>query len=159
MNAAAPSCEALHFARSRFLNAFAAVEYAVHRRLILLDQKRMPLFSQTVEVLRKVKPAPRYSKAERDRVGAALDSLAPLHQIRNDIVHGLLHQVRIAGETFACLVNPQDMTSLSQGALLISADQFAAMERQLTAIAAAIAPQPIRASSPPPPSPGAAGDP
>lgn len=160
MTDTAPSShDALHLARSRFLNAFATVEYAVHQRLIQLDQKRMPLFSQTVEVLRKAKAAPRYSKVERNRVAAALDSLAPLHQVRNDVVHGMLHQVRVGETTFACLINPQEMMNHCQRALLVSVDQFSIMERQLRTIAAEIASRPSQASSPPRPSPGAAGDP
>jgi hypothetical protein len=131
--------DALHIARSRMLDAHAAVELAIARRLAKLGIERQQLFGQNIEALRKAKPHPQYSKATRTRVIAQLDQLTPLQEIRCDIVHARLQLIQLGDEPVACFINPQRCSTLSDQGRLVSQSQFAEIERRLLKIAAEIA--------------------
>ena len=161
MNAlTSPSLEQLHFARSAFIDAFVTVETAVINRLKASDAKLAGLFGQNLDLLRKIPASPRYSKAERASVHAALEELAEVQAVRCDVVHGRLNPVRIDGELRACLINPQRQTERCPLVRLISLAEFGLMTVRLLAIAQKLGEaRPNPPSSPPPPSPASATDP
>jgi hypothetical protein len=139
--AAAPSPvnDALHIARSRLIDAHAAVEQAIAKRLARLGIERQQLCGQNIEALRNAKPHPQYSKATRTRVLAQLDELGPIQEIRCDVAHARLQVVELGEETVACFINPQRCGTLSDQARLVFPAQFAEIERRLLRIAAEIA--------------------
>ncbi len=161
MSAILRADDQLHLSRSHFIDAHAIVERAVIERLEKHGVNVSGhLFGHNIEVLRKIKAAPQFSKAERTKLHLALDELVGLQQARCDIVHGHLQMVRIDGEALACFVNCRDQAANGSLARLISVATFTKMSTQLRKLAAEILPAKInQASSPPPPAPDAAGGP
>lgn len=128
--------EALHVARSRFIDAHAKVEEAICRRLRNhdIDPANWQI-AQRIEALKGVKASPRYSKQERNRVHDTLARFTPINEIRCDIAHGQLKAVKIDGEATACFVNARNAGQRCTLARLVRPADFATLTVDLEDIA------------------------
>lgn len=148
-------------ARSNFIDAHNKIEEIICKRLLRLDvDKSSSTLTQKIAHLKAVKASPKYSKKERERVGKTLDRFALLNEIRCDIVHSPLRIVCIDRKQTGCFINPRSIGKATRCARLVSLDDFAFLTRELGEIAKDLALEAINpASSPPPPSQGAASGP
>ena len=156
-----PTKEQFQVARCAFLDGFADVEQAIialHSCLGLTDGNLA--LSQRLEALRKLKPGPTFSKAKSAILAAATERLAWLNALRADVVHARMSVAPVAGQMRACFINSRQCTAEIPSARLITLDQFHNLGKELTCIAGVLSNLiPISpASSPPPPSLGAATD-
>lgn len=152
----------LVLARSDFLDAFALLEEAVAKilRSTGLGIKGEP-FSQRVKAFRaaeKTNLIAKQNHAKRDHIA---DEISALLQIRADIVHSRMQLQAIDGVVCASFVNVQDMGAPFPARRILALDDLKQLVRIATKLAERIG-QLNRVnppSSPPPPSPDAAGDP
>jgi hypothetical protein len=123
-------------ARSRFLDAYVSVEAALCALLRNheIDPGHRPM-GQKMADLRAIKASPKYSKASRAVVHAALDKLEPLNDIRCDIAHSRLQLSSLDGELTACFVNPQHAGQPTTIARHIRHGEFEQLIKDLVAIA------------------------
>lgn len=155
--------DALHIARSRYLDAFAGLELALAEVLRAGGEAALNApMGQRVSKLRALSPNPMLTKANVARVPALADKLAEAATIRADIVHGLATPHIIDGTATFRLVNPLNAHEKPPLCRLLTrvdlerlARQACALTEEIRALRRNVSP----ASSPPPPSPGAAGDP
>ncbi len=152
-----------HEARSRLLDSYVRIEEAVG---FLLFKAKIPIngefLGQRIELLKKAKPGPQYSKERRASVLLLIAEFEPFQAIRADVAHGRLQVVTIDNEPCACFINSRYCAASTRTGRLISMQQFVKLNTQLKSIADRfavkdVAPNPP--SSPPPPLPGAAGVP
>lgn len=152
-----------HEARSRLLDSYVRIEEAIG---FLLSKAKVPVngefLGQRIELLKKAKPGPQYSKERRATVLLLIAEFEPFQAIRADVAHGRLQVVTIDNEACACFVNARYCAASTRTGRLISMPQFVKLNTQLKSIADRFAAKdgaPNPPSSPPPPSPGAAGAP
>lgn len=154
--------EAFHVARSRVVDAFGEVEREIVALLQRADAKvlKAPL-SQKFAAVRKIEPSPHYARKRRDTVHGALDKLTPLLVRRAEIAHSAMQIVRIIGEqeVRAAFHNPAAQPERGECVLLYRVQDLIDLARDVRALARDLAGEPNPASSPPRPSPGAAGGP
>ena len=132
--------EQLHIARSKCIDAFADVELAVVGLLIRAGAKPgAESLGQKMELLRKSKPAPQYSKEKRATTLGLLDELESLTKDRNDIVHGKLAIANIEDNIFACFINAVSNSACTNSARLVNLAQFAKLNRQVNLLAQVLA--------------------
>jgi hypothetical protein len=152
-----------HLARSRCIDSFARLEQAI---IQLLEKggvvKPTELFSQRVELSRKLKPSPYLSKARAELLPNLLNQCEAAACLRNDIAHAPLRIALIEGDKFACFVNPRQVASDSAVARLFSlemlqtcADKWRKLAKEIDDLTKKPTPQP----SPQQPSQGAAAGP
>ncbi len=121
-----------HLARSKCLDAFVNAEMAVTALLVRSNTKFGGEFlGRKIEILRKAKPAPQYSKVKRDAVLPLLDELETLLPIRADFVHGILKIAIIDEEALASFVNVRNTNGNTHLARHITRSQFEALTRQV----------------------------
>ncbi len=92
------------------------------------------MLGQRIDLLKKAKAGPHYSKEKRKKVLDLLTEFDPLLAIRADIAHGRLHLVQIESEVFACFINVRFCVAATHIARLITLSQFATLGRQLKSI-------------------------
>jgi len=156
-----PSLDTFHSLRSKCLDAFASVEEAAISLLILFEMKSSTeSFGQKLELLRKAKAGPRFSKARLEKLQTLLLTCERLNSLRNDIVHARLQLAVLDKEPRACFINTRENEADSQAARLFSHDGLRKFHSDIAKTANELKQLQINpASSPQPPSPGAAGDP
>lgn len=103
MTSAKPSCtkDDFHRERSKFLDAFAALEEAMIGHSPNLTDKRLA------------------------------ELLKSLRAIRNDLVHSQLRVVPIEGKLHAVLLNPQNCGAIARQGRVVALDDFKALCSQL----------------------------
>jgi hypothetical protein len=104
-----------------------------------IDPSHRPL-GQRVAELRSINASPKYSKASRALIHAALDKLEPLNDIRCDIAHSRLQISSLDGELTACFVNPQRAGQPTTIARHIRQCEFEQLIKELAAIAKDLTP-------------------
>lgn len=140
----------LHLHRSRCIDAFARAEAVISA--ILCNHAvsvGYELLGQKLAAVRNLPAGPKYSKASRTSMHAALDELEALALIRNDLVHGELIPMTGNGQKYAVFINPRQQSDLCKQARLMTAETFASLEDEVKAITARIeaAAQPPRPRS------------
>lgn len=155
--------DALHIARSRYLDAFAGLEMALAEVLRAFGQtaQNAPM-GQRLTKLRALPPGPLLSKANAAKLPALADRLAVAANIRADIVHGCATAHAIDGTVTFRLVNPahaHEQPPLCRLLTKVDLERLTQQVKALTSEVKAFARNVSPASSPPPPSPGAAGGP
>lgn len=156
---------ALDFAllRSDLLDAFSDLESEVS--MILRSAGIAPSnepFGNRLQKLKEADKIPRIARANRPARDQIVDSLAELLPIRADIVHSRMRLARLDDEPVALFINAQEAGTDYAPARVLTLTQM----RQLVTLVNRLGKR-IRdlgrtvnpASSPPPPLPGAAGDP
>ena len=155
--------DALHIARSRYLDAFAGLEMALGEVLRAFGQaaQNAPM-GQRLTKLRALPPGPLLSKANAARMSALADRIAVAANIRADIVHGRATAHIIDGTVTFRLVNPahaNEQPPLCRLLTKVDLERLSQQAKALTGEIKALCRNVSPASSPPPPSPGAAGGP
>ena len=152
-----------HLARSQSIDSFARLEQAI---IQLLEKggvvKSAELFSQRVELARKLKPSPHLSKANAELLPQLLGQCEAAACLRNDIAHAPLRFALIEGDNFACFVNPRQTASDSAVARLFTLEMLRTCARKWRKLADDIVDltrKPTPQPSPQQPSPGAAAGP
>jgi hypothetical protein len=153
----------LHIARSRYLDAFAGLETALTEVLRAGGETSLAIsMGQRLAKLRALAPNRMLTKANVGKVSALADKLAEAATIRADIVHGLVTAHVIDGTPTFRLVNPLNAHEKPPLCRLVTrvdlerlARQASALTEEIRALRRNVSP----ASSPPPPSPDAAGGP
>lgn len=156
-----PTPDTFHRERSKCVDAFADVEQAVILILRICGAKvGGEPFGAKIQKLRDVAPSPKISRAAVAKMPEVIERCAEIANLRNDIVHSKLKIAILDDEHKACFVNLREDDKSSQTARIMSLAGLREVAGQMTALAndlrLLIANPP---SSPPPPSPGAAGDP
>ena len=159
--ASKPNGESFHLQRSKCVDAFALAEASVQA---LLNGAKLKCttepFKQKIGMVKKLPANPQYSKARKLEVDNLASELESLLALRADIVHSPMQIALIDGTAFACFVNAKEAGENAPFARLLGYNALKAVARQVLQIANKLAETKINpASSPPPPSPGAAGDP
>ncbi|PEQ11223.1 hypothetical protein B2G71_18215 [Novosphingobium sp. PC22D] len=157
-----PGIDAFHRARSRCLDAFAGAEAAVVMIMARTGESNLTVpLGAKVEALAKLKPDPTYSNNAKKTVDGELEKLRPLLCVRADIVHARMEIVTIDGDVHARFANAAVLWHPYPTFRLLNYRQFGELTATVEAIAAKLrdVASVSRASSPPRPSPGAAGGP
>ena len=165
----------LHMARSRLLDAYNAADLALRNRLRALHLDEKPLIAQNIELLAKTPAGPQYSKAAKKRADDRLQELRDLQPVRCDVVHSRMQLLHVEGVPHALFSNVQKHAHVGMRGLLLTLEDLKHCESVFSAVAneferadftqpapcvqASRAIVPIKASSPPPPSPAAASGP
>lgn len=151
------------FARCGVLDHFARLESDIAR--VLLSCGKAPSgepFGQRLKAFRTADKTPLIAKTNLPLRDQIADSIAELLPIRADVVHAEMRLGTLQGKPVAIFVNAQHVNDMLPLARVISLDDFAAIKRKIIAIREKIVTLGRKispASSPPPPLPGAAGDP
>lgn len=155
------SKDALHLQRSKLIDAFAEIEMAV---VIILDgagvaQRGEPLKQRLSSVL-TIKPSPTYSKARKSAVDDVIRRIDTLLALRNDVVHARLSVAVFENEIHALFVNARETNVVGRTARVITLAEMQILTKQVRELVRSLEASLINPpSSPPPPSPGEAGDP
>lgn len=144
MTAGAPpkpaSKEQLQLARCAFLDAFADAEAALNRLAKRMGYKSCAMtVGQRLDDMGKAKAGPTFSKAKVQALNDQLDRLRRLNVVRADIVHARLAVAPIAGQNRACFINSINTDDDAPVARLVTCDEFARFNRELSEVAAALA--------------------
>lgn len=152
----------LVLARSDFLDAFAALEEAVAKVLRSAGQslKGEP-FSQRVKAFRTAEKTTLIAKQNLPKRDHIADEIQGLLQLRADVVHSRMELTSIDGTLCASFINVQEMGGLFPTRRILALDDLKQISQMALRLADRISQlnKVNPASSPPPPSPGAAGDP
>jgi hypothetical protein len=132
----AAGMDAFHRQRSRCIDAFAAVEAQVIKRLKDHGTKcgGEPL-AQKIVTLAGTPASPFYPASAKKKTDAVLSSLLELLPVRADIVHAPMVLVVIDGVAHARLINAVAACSPYPSCRLLSFDQFRELTRRLEEIA------------------------
>jgi len=155
--------DALHIARSRYLDAFAGLEMALAEVLRAGGETLLAVpMGQRLAKLRTLPANPKITKANVAKVPALADKLAIATTIRADIVHARATAHIIDGTLTFRLVNPLNAHEQPPLCRLLTRIDLERLTRQANALTDEI--RALRrnvspASSPPPPSQDAAGGP
>ena len=147
-----------HVERSKFIDSFCLAEAQILAATKRFGVKTQSLTGANIEMLRKVAPSPKVAKSTSSALQDCLDRFAPLLATRCDVVHGQMRLETIGGDTCAIFINPQLQSEIGLVARILSITEIGQLRAQLLQIAkelSLLSP----ASSPPKPSPDAAGGP
>ena len=129
---ALPSHEQFHQARSACIDGFAGIEHAIIELLAQTGTTcRAEQLGQKIDLLRKAKASPQYSRIKRSEVLRLLDDIQPLVPIRNDLVHAPLQIAEIDGMLVAIFVNPHNGSLVGKIARLLTQKQLSQLALRL----------------------------
>jgi hypothetical protein len=153
----------IHVRRSKFIDAFGQIETNVAAILKAggISPCNTPM-SQRLSEFRKLAANARLAKQNLGRRDQLAEKIALLMPVRTDIVHSVLTGCIVDGMVTAKLVNAQLSGDRLPPCRLLNESDFDRLIAEAGKIAndlLALAKPLNPASSPPPPSPGAAGDP
>ena len=125
-----------HAERSKLLDAYVRVEEAIGALLAKAKiEVNGEMLGQRIELLKKAKAAPQYSKEKRKQVLELLPEFEDYLAIRADIAHGRLQIVRLDDEPHACFVNARHCANNTHIARLVSRSQFERLNKRLRSLA------------------------
>ena len=152
----------LYLLRSDFLDACANLEAAVCRILRSCgDARSTEPFGHRVQAFRKAEKTNLIAKANFGQRDQIADAIAELLPVRADIVHSAMKISLLDGQTTALFTNARTASDDYPVVRLLKAQDFRELIRRVANLTARtgtlgrVSP----ASSPPPPSPDAAGGP
>jgi len=156
-----PGIDAFHKERSKCVDAFADLEAEVAALLVASNiEPGKASFGLQLGKLAKVKASPKLSKAKLAMLTELVARRQSLNAVRNDVVHARLKLTFIDDQPTACFVNPYQQTDSGRVARLLDLAEMRVLTKQVSELAESLRNlQSNPASSPPQPSPGAAGAP
>jgi hypothetical protein len=153
----------LRYQRSEFLDGFADLEAGVMEFLRKLGKQTKDGggFAQRLKAFKELQQSsqlPTKNLARRDSIH---EEIVDILRLRADLVHSRMEAIKVDGVVKARFVNVMDQHEKIPPCRILSQDDFISLAQQLKRLKSQISSlHPVNpASSPQPPSPGAAGDP